>query len=88
MKNTTNRQASVDSRRVSLEREIAIRVPRFDTFVTEYSQNISTTGMFIVSDKPQPPGTTFSFEFSVADDWKLRTKGPKGHPEWASAFSR
>ncbi|MDH3254364.1 MAG: TIGR02266 family protein [Acidobacteriota bacterium] len=71
MGNTTNRQASIDSRRVALEREIAIRVPRFDTFVTEYSANISTTGMFIVSEKPQPPGTSFSFEFSVADDWKL-----------------
>ncbi len=71
MGNTTNRQASIDSRRVALEREIAIRVPRFDTFVTEYSSNISTTGMFIVSDNPQPPGTSFSFEFSVADDWKL-----------------
>jgi uncharacterized protein (TIGR02266 family) len=71
MANTTNRQASIDSRRVELEREISIRVPRFDTFVTEYSQNISTTGMFIVSEKPQAPGTTFSFEFSVADDWKL-----------------
>jgi uncharacterized protein (TIGR02266 family) len=71
MGNTTNRQASVDSRRVELEREVSIRVPRFDTFVTEYSQNISTTGMFIVSESPQAPGTTFSFEFSVADDWKL-----------------
>ena len=71
MGNTTNRQASIDSRRVALEREISIRVPRFDTFVTEYSSNISTTGMFIVSENPQPPGTSFSFEFSVADDWKL-----------------
>ncbi len=71
MPTTSNRQASIDSRRITLEREIAIRVPRFDTFVTEYSSNISTTGMFIVSDKPQAPGTTFTFEFSVADDWKL-----------------
>ena len=71
MPNDTNRQASIDSRRIALERQIAIRVPRFDSFVTEYSSNISTTGMFIVSDNPQPPGTTFTFEFSVADDWKL-----------------
>lgn len=71
MGNNTNRQASIDSRRIALEREVSIRVPRFDTFVTEYSQNISTTGMFIVSENPQPPGTSFSFEFSVADDWKL-----------------
>lgn len=71
MPTTSNRQASIDSRRIALEREITIRVPRFDTFVTEYSTNISTTGMFIVSEKPHAPGTTFAFEFSVADDWKL-----------------
>ncbi|MCP4202547.1 MAG: TIGR02266 family protein, partial [bacterium] len=71
MPTTSNRQASIDSRRIALEREVTIRVPRFDTFVTEYSTNISTTGMFIVSEKPHPPGTTFTFEFSVADDWKL-----------------
>jgi uncharacterized protein (TIGR02266 family) len=71
MPSTPNRQASIKSRRIDLEREIAIRVPRFETFVTEYSANLSTTGMFIVSTKPLPPATTFHFEFSVADDWKL-----------------
>lgn len=71
MPSTSNRQASIDSRRITLEREISIRVPRFDTFVTEYSTNISTTGMFIISEEPHAPGTTFTFEFSVADDWKL-----------------
>ncbi len=71
MPTTSNRQASIDSRRIALEREVTIRVPRFDTFVTEYSANISTTGMFIVSEHPLPPGTNFTFEFSVADDWKL-----------------
>ncbi len=76
MSDAPNRQASIDSRRIALEREISIRVPAFDDFVTEYSANISTTGMFIVSQKPQPPGTRFTFEFSVADDWKLiRGKG-------------
>ena len=71
MSNPPNRQASVDSRRISIEREIAIRLPAFDAFITEYSANVSTTGIFIVSDSPQPPGTNFSFDFSVADQWKL-----------------
>ncbi len=71
MPNLPNRQASVDSRRIALEREVAIRVPAFNSFVKEYSTNISTTGMFIVSEKPHSPGTVFNFEFSVADDWKL-----------------
>jgi len=66
-----NRQVSLDSRRIHLEREIAIRVPQFDSFVTEYSGNISTTGMFILTDKPLGHGTELTFEFSVADDWKL-----------------
>ncbi len=71
MPTPSNRQASVDSRRIALEREVAIRVPAFNSFVKEYSTNISTTGMFIVSEKPHAPGTVFNFEFSVADDWKL-----------------
>ncbi len=54
-----------------MEREISIRVPAFDSFVTEYSANVSTTGMFIRSDKPLPPDTNLAFEFRVADDWKL-----------------
>ena len=66
-----NRQVSLDSRRIRLEREVKIRVPQFDTFVTEYSSNISTTGMFIHTADPKPPGTHVTFEFSVADDWKL-----------------
>ncbi len=71
MTKAPNRQVSLDSRRIHLEREIAIRVPQFDSFVTEYSGNISTTGMFILTDKPQARGTELAFEFSVADDWKL-----------------
>ncbi len=59
------------SRRIDLEREISIRVPAFDAFVTEYSANISATGMFIRSDKPLPPETQLAFEFKIADDWKL-----------------
>lgn len=59
------------SRRIDLDREISIQVPAFDSFVTEYSANVSTTGMFIKSDKPLPPDTEITFEFKIADDWKL-----------------
>ena len=61
----------MQSRRIDLEREISIRVPAFDSFITEYSSNVSTTGMFIKSEKPLPPDTQLGFEFKVADDWKL-----------------
>lgn len=61
----------MQSRRIDLEREISIRVPAFDSFITEYSSNVSSTGMFIRSEKPLPPDTQLGFEFRVADDWKL-----------------
>ena len=93
-----NRQVSLDSRRIRLEREVKIRVPQFDTFVTEYSSNISTTGMFILTNNPKPPGTVVAFEFSVADDWKLirgqaqvvwvrhRAEGPEQPPGMGVRF--
>lgn len=93
-----NRQVSLDSRRIRLEREVKIRVPQFDTFVTEYSSNISTTGMFIHTADPKPPGTHVTFEFSVADDWKLirgqaqvvwvrhRAQGPEQPPGMGVRF--
>lgn len=54
-----------------MDREISIQVPAFDSFITEYSANISTTGMFIKSEKPLPPDTKIAFEFKIAEDWKL-----------------
>ncbi|MDX1503833.1 MAG: PilZ domain-containing protein [Thermoanaerobaculia bacterium] len=81
MKQPPNRQASIDSRRIALEREVKLSFPAFDTFVTEYSANISTTGMFVVSADPHGPGSELNFEFSVADDWKL-IRG-RGQVVWA-----
>ena len=54
-----------------MDREISIQIPAFDTFVTEYSANISTTGMFIKSDEPLPPETEFAFELKVGEDWRI-----------------
>lgn len=71
MPDQPKRPSPTPARRIALEREISLQVPRFDTFVTEHSANISTTGMFIVSENPLAPGTIFALEFSVADDWKM-----------------
>jgi uncharacterized protein (TIGR02266 family) len=60
-----------ESRRIPLEREISFRVPRFENFVTEYSANISATGIFVRTHEPLEPGTDLTLEFKVADDWKL-----------------
>jgi uncharacterized protein (TIGR02266 family) len=65
------RPRTSESRRIPLEREISFRVPRFENFVTEYSANISATGMFVRTREPLEPGTDLTLEFKVADDWKL-----------------
>ena len=65
------RPRTSESRRIPLEREISFRVPRFENFVTEYSANISATGIFVRTQEPLEPGTDLSLEFKVADDWKL-----------------
>ena len=65
------RPRTSESRRIPLEREISFRVPRFENFVTEYSANISATGIFVRTREPLEPGTDLTLEFKVADDWKL-----------------
>ncbi len=65
------RPRTSESRRIPLEREISFRVPRFENFVTEYSANISATGIFVRTHEPLEPGTDLTLEFKVADDWKL-----------------
>lgn len=68
------------AKRIRFEEEIAVRFPHFEEFVTAYSRNISITGMFLQSDRPQPPGTTFNFQFTVTDDWQLISG--KGEVVW------
>ncbi len=79
---------SLESRRIALERKITLNFPHFKGFLTEYSSNISMTGMFVQSEKPEPPGTVLAFEFRLADGlnliqgqaevvWRrMREKGP------------
>jgi uncharacterized protein (TIGR02266 family) len=52
---------------------IPVRV-RFESvldFVETQSMNISSTGMFIVTEAPTPMGTCIEFEFSLADGFVL-----------------
>jgi len=62
---------SLESRRIALERKITLNFPHFKGFLTEYSSNISMTGMFVQSEKPEPPGTVLAFEFRLADGLNL-----------------
>jgi uncharacterized protein (TIGR02266 family) len=57
--------------RVPIERPIAIRFDRFDDFVDEVSLNLSTTGMFIQTRDPRPPGAVFKFQFQLGEDFSL-----------------
>jgi uncharacterized protein (TIGR02266 family) len=61
----------LERRRVTIEQPISIRFGRFDDFVEEVSENISAGGMFICTNAPKPPGTIFSFQFQLGDDFSL-----------------
>ena len=51
--------------RIPFAREVEIRFEEFGEFVTEYSKDLSLTGMFLHTTSPHPPGSSFQFEFQV-----------------------
>ncbi len=57
--------------RVPLETKVNLEFEKFSGFVSEYSSNISVGGIFIKTKEPKPVGTVFSFEFKLADNFKL-----------------
>ncbi|MFH1261935.1 MAG: TIGR02266 family protein [Pseudomonadota bacterium] len=66
-KSASTRQAS----RAPIEIQVHLEFEKFSGFITEYSQNISEGGMFIQTKEPKPLGTVVSFEFKLANDFKL-----------------
>ncbi|MGB6992602.1 MAG: PilZ domain-containing protein [Thermoanaerobaculia bacterium] len=58
------------SQRIPVRTEIDVRFPHFQGFVTGISSDLSTTGMFVESDRPQPVGSVFAFKFHI-EDWEL-----------------
>jgi uncharacterized protein (TIGR02266 family) len=68
---SVSRTRPLESKRIALHRKIVLRFPDFDGFVTEYSANLSMTGMFIRSSHPHPPGTPVSFQFKLSDGMDL-----------------
>ncbi len=62
---------SIESRRIAVERVITLEFPHFGAFFAEYSTNVSMTGMFIRTDRFQPPGTLATVEFNLADGMPL-----------------
>lgn len=59
------------SKRLDLRRKVSLKFKEFQGFVNEYSENVSTGGMFIRTPSPQPPGSVFDFEFTLGDGYTL-----------------
>lgn len=74
-----------DSRRVPIATKVAFKFERFTGFISEYSANISPTGMFITTNRPEPPGSVLDFEFQLGDGFDL-IRG-KGEVVWIRAVA-
>jgi uncharacterized protein (TIGR02266 family) len=61
----------LEKRRIDFQQVIAVRYELFNEFESEVSTNLSTEGMFLRSADPKPPGTVFSFQFQLGDDFAL-----------------
>lgn len=59
------------TQRMSLRRKVSLKFKEFQGFVNEYSENVSTGGMFIRTPSPQPEGTVFDFELALGDGHTL-----------------
>jgi uncharacterized protein (TIGR02266 family) len=70
-----------DSRRVPLATTVQFKFDLFSGFISEYSANISPTGMYIVSSAPEPPGRVLDLEFRLGDGFEI-IKG-KGEVVWS-----
>jgi uncharacterized protein (TIGR02266 family) len=60
-----------DSRRVPIAAKVQFKFDRFSGFISEYSANISPTGMFIVTDNPEPSGRILDLEFRLGDGFEI-----------------
>lgn len=74
-----------DSRRVPIAAKVAFKFERFSGFISEYSANISPTGMYITTNQPEPPGSVLDFEFQLGDGFDL-IRG-KGEVVWIRAVA-
>jgi uncharacterized protein (TIGR02266 family) len=74
-----------DSRRVPLAAKVAFKFDRFSGFISEFSQNISPTGMFITTKTPESPGNLLDFEFRLGDGFEI-IQG-KGEVVWTRAIA-
>ncbi|MES1242274.1 MAG: TIGR02266 family protein [Acidobacteriota bacterium] len=74
-----------DSRRVPLATKVSFKFERFSGFISEFSANISPTGMYITTKTPEPPGNLLDFEFRLGDGFEI-IQG-KGEVVWTRAIA-
>lgn len=74
-----------DSRRVPLAAKVSFKFERFSGFISEFSANISPTGMYITTKTPEPPGSVLDFEFRLGDGFEI-IQG-KGEVVWTRAIA-
>jgi uncharacterized protein (TIGR02266 family) len=74
----------LDSRRVPLATKVQFKFDRFSGFISEYSANISPTGMYIVSEKPEPVGRILDLEFRLGDGFEIITG--QGEVVWSRSY--
>lgn len=74
-----------DSRRVPLAAKVSFKFERFSGFISEFSANISPTGMYITTKTPEPPGSMLDFEFRLGDGFEI-IQG-KGEVVWTRAIA-
>ncbi len=74
-----------DSRRVPIATKVAFKFDKFSGFISEFSANISPTGMFITIKTPEPPGSMLDFEFRLGDGFEI-IQG-KGEVVWTRAIA-
>jgi len=74
-----------DSRRVPLATKVQFKFDLFSGFLSEYSANISPTGMYIVSSNPEPPGRVLDLEFRLGDGFEI-IQG-KGEVVWSRSVA-
>lgn len=74
-----------DSRRVPLATKVSFKFERFSGFISEFSANISPTGMYITTKTPEPPGSMLDFEFRLGDGFEI-IQG-KGEVVWTRAIA-
>jgi uncharacterized protein (TIGR02266 family) len=88
MSTTVNAQPRAP--RIPFATEVEVRFEEFGDFVTEYSRDLSLSGMFLHTTRPHPPGASFQFEFEVTGGQPLirgvgevvwaRPRGRNGEP--------